>query len=351
MKTSCIRTPENNRYIQLYEWQIKFCQGNRCAALLLSFFSSWHDWKIRNDQYYRRANDIAEMHGDGRSNNENAYMFFTMEEFINGVMGLYGKNSINEALQLLISLRVISVHTNPNPRYHFDKTKYFQFYPEICNQWIASYYNQNSDQSLQKTDLTDQPKQADRSSENKTLDPPKEADLSSETKQRSAESGRPSLETGRYITNNTNNTTNKNQSINSHDDFVTTNKKLIANIHEVDQENKKIIDALKKQGMPADRFNYPDIAEKIQQLREAGATLQQFIDAFHLAKNVKGNAFGFNYIAKIVATYVTQADSLRNHLTKTINKNKSLQDPTEYKSDFKNAVSWAGDVIGENWEA
>src|SRR5579872_5061286 len=126
---SSIRQPENTRYIQIHEWQIKFCQNNHCAALLLAFFISWHDWKTQNDQYYRRANDIAEMHGDGRPHNQNAYLFFSMDELIEGCMGFYGKNAINEALQLLASLNVITIHKNPNPRYYFDKTKYFQFDP------------------------------------------------------------------------------------------------------------------------------------------------------------------------------------------------------------------------------
>lgn len=86
-----IRHPERSHFIQLHEWQKKFCNGNLCAALLLSHFSCWHDWKIRQYQYYRRFNDIAEMHGDARSSNKNDYIFFTIEDFLKALMGLFGK--------------------------------------------------------------------------------------------------------------------------------------------------------------------------------------------------------------------------------------------------------------------
>jgi hypothetical protein len=122
-----------NKRVVVRAWQIDFCDGNHCAALLLSFFASWHDWKLKNDQYYSRTNDIAEMHGDGRPYNQNAYLFFSTEELIEKCLGLYGKNAISAAIQLLVSLKVLSIHKNPNPRYKFDKTKYFRFYPSVCN--------------------------------------------------------------------------------------------------------------------------------------------------------------------------------------------------------------------------
>src|SRR5690349_3168678 len=109
MKTSCLRHPESSIYLQLHSWMFELCQGNQCAALLLAYFSGWHDWKLDNDHYYKRFNDIAETHGDGRPYVENAYLFFTNEELIAGIMGLYGKKAINEALGFLVSLGIISI--------------------------------------------------------------------------------------------------------------------------------------------------------------------------------------------------------------------------------------------------
>lgn len=147
MKSSCITQPANNHYIQVSEWQIKFCNNNYCAALVLSHFIRWHNWKLNHDDYYKKINNIAEMHGDGRPNNQNAYLFFTTDEISEGILGFFGKSTIHIALQLLQELGVITVHKNPNPRYHFDKTKYFMFYPEICNEWLALNASNDENQS------------------------------------------------------------------------------------------------------------------------------------------------------------------------------------------------------------
>lgn len=191
MKSSCVQQPNNDRYIQVYEWQIAFCNQNHCAAFLLSNFIAWHDWKLNHDEYYLRANNIAELHGDGRPNNQNAYLFFTMGDLADGILNLYGKNAINTALQLLEDLKVISVHKNPNPRYHFDKTKYFMFYPEVCNEWIKTSLETKENQNQTVEDL------------NQSFDPLKEDD-------RSLESNRPSLKKGEAITYTTSNINNNN---------------------------------------------------------------------------------------------------------------------------------------------
>ena len=199
MNSSCIRHPENTRYIQLFDWQVAFCQGNHCAALLLAYFIAWHDWKCKHDQYYRRSNDIAEVHGDGRLHNENAYLFFSTEELIEGCMGLYGKKAVTDSIESLVKLAVISVHKNPNPRYYFDRTKYFKFYPNVCNAWIKENY------AIQDVDSDDRAKTTDRKDKKEQL---------------SRKSNRPLDENRQTITNTTNNTTNKNQSNNTHHDFV-----------------------------------------------------------------------------------------------------------------------------------
>ncbi len=200
MKSSCIQQPKNNHYIQVSAWQVQFCQGNHCAAFVLSHFIAWHDWKINHDEYYQRVNNIAELHGDGRPHEQNAYLFFSMDEISEGILGTYGKNTINNALQFLEDLGAISVHKNPNPRYHFDKTKYFIFYPEVCNDWIA--HNEKNDflgqVTAQALDNPDRLKVTDRSSKINAPSP---------------EIKRPSLKKGQAITETTNNTTKQDQSM------------------------------------------------------------------------------------------------------------------------------------------
>lgn len=307
MRTSSIHQPANSRYIQLHAWQVEFCKGNHCAALLLSFFSNWHDWKLENDNYYKRSNDIAEMHGDGRPHNQNAYLFFTTEDFIDGCMGLYGKKAICAGLELLIELKVISKHKNPNPRYHFDKTKYFQFYPDVCNQWIDDQYKNKSkadEKIMQPIENKDSVKMPDREGKN---------DLPS------VENGRPSSENTRAITNTTNNTTNKKQS----------NPQVVSE----DLNFKKIIELLKALGL-----SYQIQAEEhviLKKLIEQGATPSVFTHAFELADKATkkaGKSFGIRYLEKVVTGLLE-----RDHVDEPSIK--------QYENDFSGGLSWMGDLV------
>lgn len=327
--STCIRHPEKTRYIQVYEWQIKFCQGNHCAALLLSFFINWHDWKLRNDQYYKRANDIAEMHGDGRPHGENAYLFFTTEELITGCMEFYGKKAINAALELLTSLRVITTHQNPNPRYHFDKTKYFRLYPTVCNRWIADAYpldDEEESNCTQPIDSSDRAKVADRLGKNALP---------------TGEKSQPSGESCQAITNTTNNTTNKIQSINAREDFI----------EDVDCSTEKIatrsstqhiVTALTEKGMPAKRFYHPDVIDEIHRLQQAGATLDVFMRAYDMAKSAtQTQGFGVSYLVKVVHALLTKDKKKAFHSEKappTFQKDRFSN--TVYEEDMTNARQW-----------
>lgn len=312
--STCIRHPEKNRYIQLYDWQVSFCQNNHCAALLLAYFIAWHDWKLRNDQYYRRANDIAEMHNDGRTHNENAYLFFSTEQLVDGCMGLYGKKAVVEGLDLLAALGVISIHKNPNPRYHFDKTKYFQFYPQLCNRWIAENYAVDASHD----DASDTVKMADRKGENVLP---------------SYENNRPAGESSQAITDTTNNTSNKKQSINARD-------KDCSNHSELDCHTAQtVIDALIEKGMPANRF-YTDSIDSINKLIAAGATSTLFLEGYQISIfTTKSNGFGINYLVKVVETLLIKGK--KEVVTTSLTNNK---EPV-YEDDLNKAQSWAGDLI------
>jgi len=326
MKTSCIRHPESSRYIQPHDWHVAFCQGNHCAALLLAFFIAWHDWKLKNDQYYRRANDIAEMHGDGRPHSESAYLFFTVEELIEGILGFYGKKAVNEALEFLRSIGVISINQNPNPRYHFDKTKYFIFFPDVCREWIAKNYplKTNKDKKIaQPLDSKEGAKMPDREDE-KALP--------------SRQNGRPSGESSRAITNTTNNTTNKNQSINVRDDFNDDFEKPEEESRETIQP---IVDALIEKGLPSNKL-YPDTLQTIHRLHQAGVTLQIFKAAYDIAVgSTQERGFGVNYLAKVAEGLLAKSKKRNSIPSKSPpHQKKDNFHDTIYESDIRNARNW-----------
>lgn len=59
-----------------------------------------------------------------------------MDELEQGVL-LYSRDAINCGLKILVDKKVISIHKNPNPKYSFDRTRYFLFYPVVVNTWLV----------------------------------------------------------------------------------------------------------------------------------------------------------------------------------------------------------------------
>ncbi|CAN5421824.1 hypothetical protein BH10PSE19_BH10PSE19_00210 [soil metagenome] len=215
MKTSCVSHPSKDSFIIIRTWQVEFCHGDHCAAALLSFFTYFHDLKSTMALKNKRSNDVAEMHGETRTQDETTLQFHTVEELMDKTLHLFGKNKIRSAIELLESLGVISTHKNPNARYAFDKTKYFQLHPEVCNHWLATF-NQ-APETLDPESTPRNPKitvpsaemgLSDNVSNNaQTLnhninftDQPNGADRTSQKELRSSHSGRPSPEKGQAIT-------------------------------------------------------------------------------------------------------------------------------------------------------
>ncbi|MDQ3254016.1 MAG: hypothetical protein M3R15_08935, partial [Acidobacteriota bacterium] len=138
MKVSCITHPSNEHFIKIHPWQIDACDGNECAAALLSFFEYFHNIKLEQALKAKQANDIAEVHGDRRAQDETLYQFHSEEELERGVV-IYKRRSMYEALRLLHEKGFVTLHQNPYNRYKFDKTRYFLFHPEVVNAWLAGY--------------------------------------------------------------------------------------------------------------------------------------------------------------------------------------------------------------------
>ena len=138
MKVSCITHPPNEHFIKIHPWQIDACDGNECAAALLSFFEYFHNIKLEQALKAKQANDIAEVHGDRRAQDETLYQFHSEGELERGVV-IYKRRSMYDALKVLHEKGFVTVHHNPYNRYKFDKTRYFLFHPEAVNAWLAGY--------------------------------------------------------------------------------------------------------------------------------------------------------------------------------------------------------------------
>lgn len=136
--TSCINHPHDSHYIKVYDWQVVLCEGNTTTAALLSFFERWHNVKLAMRPKNIQSNNVAAAHGDERSQDESTLQFHSEQELIDGIQSIGKRDSVRKSINWLESKGFISIHSNPNKRYAFDKTRYFQFYPDVLNEWLKT---------------------------------------------------------------------------------------------------------------------------------------------------------------------------------------------------------------------
>ncbi len=332
MKTSCISHPANEVIVLIRKWQLAFCDGDFCAAALLSYFEYFHNWKIRADEHNKRANDIAEMHGDKRPYREDVFQYHTLDDFHKAILGLYSRNIIIKSLKKLEAKGAITTHKNPNPRYKFDNKIYYQFYPDICQLWL--------EENNYHIDKSDKFKTKRSNIKNKTRQ--------SKSELTSFKNKLTPCKTELTITEITNKEIiNQSKVVENNFDNYSHFEKPIAESNNV----QTIIDSLIEKGIPRKKF-YPDTIEAMERLHAAGATLQHYLQGLEIATRVtNGNGFGVGYLIKAVESILQKEKQAQ---VSTSYKNKWQPSPAAaktsdkqpvYQNDLRNAMSWAGDVI------
>ena len=161
MKTSCVKHPKRGRLVIIHEWQLAVCDGNACAAALLSFLEYWHN--IKTEQVYK-AQQAFDIYGE-KNESTTLWQFHTEEDLEQGVL-IYKRTAIAVAVKLLESKGFIRLGRNPNPRYSWDRTRFFLLIPEVVNKAVAA--------------LSEDPGNGAASTENGSLHPPKTTDMSTE---------------------------------------------------------------------------------------------------------------------------------------------------------------------------
>jgi hypothetical protein len=144
MKSTCIQHPTNEPLLVIRQWQLDFCEGNHCAAALLSFFEYWHNLRLEISQRAKPANRNAQQHGKPATQDESLLQFHSDEQLQAGLLNLYGTMKIRESRRLLITKGALTEHSNPKPRYAFDRTVYYHFHPEAVNAWLKQLHKSDS---------------------------------------------------------------------------------------------------------------------------------------------------------------------------------------------------------------
>jgi hypothetical protein len=122
--------------LALHLWQVEACEGNACAAALLSFFQYWHEIRLALRVKAQQANAVAEKHGDEGTQDVSLWQHHTQEEIEAGIF-IYKRDTIAAGVVYLAKKGFLQVGKNPNPRYKFDRTSHYLFNVENVAKWLS----------------------------------------------------------------------------------------------------------------------------------------------------------------------------------------------------------------------
>ena len=151
-QTSCIRHPANARFLKIYQWQLDFCDGNACAAALMSYFEFCHNGKLQQLQQSKTLNDALEKTPQGRTQVETLLQWHTLPDLEKAVL-FYKRDKISQGVKFLASKGVIELHSNPDPRLWFDRTQHYLFIPETVNAWIDKRFPPDRNSIVDKSEM------------------------------------------------------------------------------------------------------------------------------------------------------------------------------------------------------
>ena len=154
MRTSTLTHLKNDNLIIVRESYTKICKDLN-TGILLSYFEYWHNVKSSMRTKAIQSNDVAEAHGDNRTQDETLLQFHTNEEIYEDLMGIMSIKAIRTARTILKELGFVSEHKNPNPRYTFDKTVFYQLHPNVINNALYQL-DRRSQEKTHDTDETSQ---------------------------------------------------------------------------------------------------------------------------------------------------------------------------------------------------
>lgn len=150
MRSSCISHPADEEMLVIRKWQSDAFEDALTGALI-SYFIYWHDIKTEMKKQAEQANRVAEQHGDSPTQDTSLLQYHTLDEIEAGMLRVGKKTKIKGAIATLDEAHIISRHSNPNPKYSFDRTIYYLFHPPIVQAFLRARDLAKSEWS----DLTD----------------------------------------------------------------------------------------------------------------------------------------------------------------------------------------------------
>lgn len=135
---NCITHPNERGLIIVRPWQMVYCDGDKCAAELLSLFEYWHNIKMRTVEQNKDENERRREDGLPPTENESTLQWHNREQLMSQLFNRYTHKTIQKSIDLLKNKKCLTQHTSRiNP---FNRTKFFQFHPDVINLWLQDKY-------------------------------------------------------------------------------------------------------------------------------------------------------------------------------------------------------------------
>jgi hypothetical protein len=146
-RSSCITHSPRQQMVIIREDYLRIADNNHCAAALLNIFEYWHNVKLAEQDQALIEKEIAKAGGAPLVDAE-LWVYKSIPDFQEEVLGLFGETKISAALKLLHEKGFIE--SRNNPKYGWDRTLQYLFIVDIVQAAILSFPSRKSTASTNR---------------------------------------------------------------------------------------------------------------------------------------------------------------------------------------------------------
>ena len=125
IRESCIKHPARNPTVVLRADYLRLCDGDHCAAMILSQHEHWHNVRLENLQQAREHNKAAVRGSEQPTQDVELWVYQAQLAMKGQLMGLFGDKAITTGYKTILDKGFLQKRTNP--RFTWDKTLQYLF--------------------------------------------------------------------------------------------------------------------------------------------------------------------------------------------------------------------------------
>jgi hypothetical protein len=137
------------RYIYRHEDYQAICQGDDCAAQILSLFEFWTSCRIEEIRRVQSYNDQNKKNTSLALQVPTTWLYETTEDISIGILNAYGDSSIRKSIKKLLDWGFLDSRNSKNS---FDRTKEYRLNIDLIQTALDQWNNQNQAESIDKSD-------------------------------------------------------------------------------------------------------------------------------------------------------------------------------------------------------